>query len=168
MVESLVRALQDQNVDAESIDLDLWAPTLEFIQGKITIEERGRQKRRNITSADARKAAGRFKSASAKHTVIMGDAPGGISDTSRIIFRAATHAIIVCREDRANDIRTWETCFEGLNIGVVAIVISKLRGDEDVTSNDVIRASLVRLERQPKNTPVVVALASLLRAKLAV
>jgi len=168
VVESLVRALQNQGVDAESVDLDPWAPTLALIQGKITREERDRQKRQNITDADARKVAERFRSASVRHRVIMGDAPGGISKTSKIIYQEATHAILVCREDGQKDIETWKSFFKELKVDLIAIVISKLDGDEEVTSNDLIHASLVKLEREPKNTPAIAALASLLRTKLAV
>jgi hypothetical protein len=168
VVESLVRALQNQGVDAESVDLDPWAPTLDYIRGRITRDERNRRKRQSITNADLREAAGRFKSASKKHRVIMGDGPGGMSDQSRVIYQAATHAILVCREDRQNEIEMWKSFFMELKVALIAIVISKLDGDEEVISNDLIHASLVKLERKPKNTPAVAALASLLKMRLAV
>lgn len=166
--ESLVRFLQDQGADAESIDLDLWAPTLDYLQGKITKERRDSQKRGSITAKDAKEAHDRFKDASKEHDVIVGDAPGGISKESKQICKAATHGIIVCRDDKTDQIKTWNMFFGDIGIDVVAVVISKRKGAEKITSTGTLEAVLVGLNRQPRTTPVLVTFATLLREKLGI
>lgn len=166
--ESLVRALQDQGVDAESIDLDLWSPTLDFLQGKITKEQRDEQKRKSITSKETKEAYRRFKDSSQEHDVIVGDAPGGISKESKQICKAATHGIIVCRDDKTDQIKAWQDFFDDIGVDVVAVIISKINNSEDITSNDPLKAVLVDLNRQPKVTPVLRVFATLLREKLGI
>jgi len=166
--ESLVRALQDQGTDAESIDLDLWSPTLDYLQGRITKEQRDEQKRKLITAKEAKEAYTRFKDASKEHDVIVGDAPGGISEESKQICKAATHGIIVCRDDNTDQIRVWRDFFNDIGIDVVAVVISKINSTEDITSYEPLEVVLADLNRQPKVTPILKVFAALLGAKLGV
>lgn len=166
--ESLVRALQDQGVDAESIDLDLWSPTLDYLQGNITKKQRDKQKRKSITIKDAKEAHSRFKDVSKEHDVIVGDAPGGISKELKQICKAATHGIIVCRDDKTNQIKTWQGFFEGIGVDTVAVVISKINNNEEVTSYEPLEIVLTDLNRQPKVTPVLRIFVTLLREKLGI
>jgi MinD-like ATPase involved in chromosome partitioning or flagellar assembly len=166
--ESLVWALQDQGVDAESIDLDLWSPTLDYLQGKITKEQRDEQKRKSITIKDAKEAYRRFKDASKEHDIIVGDAPGGISKELKQICKAATHGIIVCRDDNTDQIKVWQNFFVNIGIDVIAVVISKINNTEDITSYKPLKIVLVDLNRQPKITPVLRLFATLLGEKLGI
>lgn len=166
--ESLVRAFQDLSVDAESIDLDLYSPTLDWLQGKITKEQRDEQKRKSITAKEAKEAHRRFKDASKEHDVIVGDAPGGISEESKQICKAATHGIIVCRDDKTDQIKAWQNFFDDIGVDVIAVVISKVSSSEDITSYDPLEIVLVDLNRQPKVTPVLRLFVTLLREKLGI
>lgn len=166
--ERLVRALQDQGVDAETIDLDIWSPTLDFIKGDITMDERNRQKRQDVTEKDAKAAAKRFRDFSKKHDVIIGDAPGGISELSKIIVNKGTHGIIVCRDDKTDEIESWKQFFEENDVELVAIVYTSMEGEEDISQNELIEAKLVNLNREAIITPAIIAFATLLREKLKV
>ncbi len=165
---SLVRALQDHGVDAETEDLDLWSPTIEFIRGKITQEQRDKLKKKAITTQQAKESKRILKRASRNHQVVVADAPGVISDELRIIFAGATHGVIVCREDMPGEVEAWTKFFDELKIHVIAVVTSRLEGEEDVGSNDIIKAVLVKLERKPRDSPVLRQFAVLLRSKLGI
>ena len=158
--------LQDQGVDAESIDLDLWSPTLDYIRGNITKRERDAQKRRSITIADAMEANYRFKNSTKEHGVIVGDAPGGISNQLRLITEAATHGIVLCRDDQTDQIRVWRNFFNDVGIAVIATVTSNMVGLEEVSSYDPIEVALANLDRHPKSTQTLRLLATLLRKRL--
>ena len=155
-------------MDAESIDLDLWSPTLDYLQGKITKEQRDEQKRKSLTIKEAKEAYRRFKDASKGHDVIVGDAPGGISEESKQICKAATRGIIVCRDDKTDQIKAWQGFFDDIGIDVIAVVISKINNNEEITSYDPPGVVLVDLNRQPKVTPVLRVFVTLLREKLGI
>ena len=163
--ESLVRALQDQGVSAEAVDLDPRSPTLSFIKGKISREERGRLKRSRISEKDIQDAVARLKQASRDHDFVIGDAPGGISDDIRPIYRLATHAMILCREDKQTEIDKWKAFFNTMNLRIVATIITRTSGVEQMQSGDPIKGTLVGLDRTPINTPAIRSLASILRGK---
>ncbi|MGH9918738.1 MAG: hypothetical protein ACRD6W_07720, partial [Nitrososphaerales archaeon] len=92
--ESLARALRRQGVSAGAVDLDPWSPTLAFIRGEISKEERDSLKRKDIGPNEIRDAVRRLKEAAKSHDLVVGDAPGGISDDLKAIYQTATHAII--------------------------------------------------------------------------
>jgi len=166
---SLAYALQDQGIDAETEDLDPWSPTVDLVRGKISKSERDQLKKEKITAEHAIKAKRILKSASRKHQVVVADAPGLISDELRKIFTGtATHGVIVCREDMQDEVGRWTEFFGELKIELVAIVTSKIKGDEDVASDGLIKAVIVQLERKPRDSPAIRRFAVLLRAKLGI
>lgn len=168
LAESLARALQDQRVDAEAVDLDPWSPTLALIRGEITEEQRRAMKKKEITMEEAEKAAKRFEQISRKHGIALGDAPGEISDQLRIIARKATHAIILCREDSRDAIDKWKIFFTEMGIRIIAVLVSKERGGEEIRSNTLIEGTVSNLDRKPRISPGIGVLATLLRSKLGV
>lgn len=167
--ESMNRALQNQNIDAEAIDLDIFSPTLDYVKGNITKEEREQQKRKNVTKEDIEDIVKRFTECGTEHQVIIGDAPGGISEESKPIFKAATHGIIICREDEIQQLDSWITFFNEIHIPLVAVVISKIDGEESVESSDLIRVVLVKLDKNNiRITETMMVMATLLRDKIGI
>jgi MinD-like ATPase involved in chromosome partitioning or flagellar assembly len=163
--ESLVRALQDQGVSAEAVDLDPWSPTLSFIKGEISRNERDRLKRSKISAEDIGDAIARLSRASRDHDFVVGDAPGGISDEIRPIYRLATHAMILCREDKQAEIDRWKMFFNTVNLRIVATIRTRTSGVEEMRAGDLVEGTLVGLDRTPINTPAIRSLASILRGK---
>jgi len=166
LAENLARALRSLGVDAYAEDLDLASPTLEFIRGSKGWEQRQGAKRK-WTPELAEKAAALFEDASAKHAVVIGDAPGKITSESATIAKRALYAIILCREDRINEVSNWRRFFLSLDIQVVCVAISKITGDAAVEENDdLIEATLVGLDRKVKADPIVTTLALLIKETL--
>ena len=165
LAESLARALRSVGVDAYAEDLDLASPTLEFIRGTKSWEERPGFKK-EWTLELASKAALMFEEASASHAVVIGDAPGKITDESKVIVKKANYAIILCRDDCLEEIRNWQKCFDDMRIPVICIAVSKIIGLGNIENKDVIEATLVRLDRKPKADSVMVGLALLIKEKL--
>jgi MinD-like ATPase involved in chromosome partitioning or flagellar assembly len=163
--ESLVRALQNQGVSAEAIDLDPWSPTLRFIKGEISKEERDSLKQSKISEKDIQDAVARLKRAGKNHDFVIGDSPGGISDDIRPIYRLATHAMILCREDKRTEIDKWKVFFSTMNLLIVATIITRTSGLEQMRGGDLIEGTLVGLDRTPIDTPAIRSLASILRGK---
>jgi len=166
--ERLSRAFQNQNIDAEAVDLDEWARTLAFVKKEITKEQRDEQKRKNVTEEDMQKAAQRFRDASEKHDVVIGDAPGGISSLSEIVVGTATHGIIVCKDDEPEAIVRWREFFARNNVTLLGIVHTSLTGNEGIQQNNPIEAKLVNLDQTPTITPVIVSITTLLRRQLGI
>lgn len=164
--ESLVRALQNQGVLAEAVDLDSWSPTLSLIKGEISKEERDAMKRKSISPGDIQEAADRLRKARKNYDIVVGDAPGGISPDVKPIYRAATHAIILCRDDKREEIDEWKMFFSTLELRIIAVIISKASGEETIRGGDLIEGTLVGLDRKPIDTPAMRSLASILRANL--
>jgi len=162
---SLVRALQDQGVSAEAVDLDLWAPTIDLIKKKISEKEREKRKRSKITEEDINGAAERLERAKESYDFVIGDAPGGISDNLLPIYQLATHAIILCKEDKQTEIRKWKKFFKGMNLPIVAIIVTRIKGEEHLQANDLIEGTLVGLHREPIDTPVIRSMATILRSR---
>jgi cellulose biosynthesis protein BcsQ len=91
-------------LSAEAVDLGPWAPTLSFIRKEISKEEGEKQKRSQISEKDIEDAVTRLYRAKRDHDFVIGDAPGGMSENLRPIYQLATHAIILCREDKQTEI----------------------------------------------------------------
>ncbi len=166
--ESLAQALQDQRIDAEAVDLDPWSPTLARVQGRITEEQREALKRNKIAKEDAEATASDFDDSSHKHQVVVGDAPGGISSESEVIYRKATHAIIVCRDDLKDAVDDWRRFLGRLGVKIIAVIISTEHGEEKIHSNDLIEATLLDQHRQPEVSATVRGVATLLKARLGI
>lgn len=164
--ESLARALRRQGVSAEAVDLDPWSPTLALIRGEISKEERDSLKRKRIGPKEIHDAARRLKEVAKGHDFVVGDAPGGISDDMRPVYQAATHAIILCREDRREEIDDWKIFSSRMDLRIVAVITSRTAGTESVEGADLIEGTLVGLERNPVDTPVMRSLAAMLRLRL--
>ena len=165
LAESLARGLRQLGVDAYAEDLDLASPTLEFIRGAKGWGQRVSAKQ-EWTPELADKAAAKFEEASKKHAVVIGDAPGKITGESEKIAKKADYALILCREDRKKEIEDWQKFFQRLAIPVVGIFISKLAGVGRVEKKDVIRATIVGLNRTPKMDEVITSLAALIKEEL--
>lgn len=159
-------ALSDQGVLAESVDLDKWSPTLDFIKGDMTKEEREKQKRTGITKIDMQNAAKRFRNVSKKYDIVIGDLPGGISKLSEIVVKTAKYGIIICKDDESKKIKEWEKFFKKNNVDLLGTIDTSLTGEEDIQQNNPIRARLVNLDRTPTITPVIISIATSLRSQL--
>jgi hypothetical protein len=153
-------------VDADTVDLDPWSPTQEYLVGKISEQDREALKRTNISMDEAKDFAREFVKASNKHDVVVGDAPGGLSSESEVILKEATHAIILCREDRVGDANQWKDRFKALGIPIVAVLTSSRSLEETANSNGFVQGIIADLGRKPKATAGVRAIATLLRVKL--
>ena len=165
LAESLARALRSLGVDAIAEDLDLASPTLEFIRGAKGWEQR-RGEKRDWTQDLANKSAAIFEAASIKHDVVIGDAPGKITEVSRTIAKKAHNAIILCREDAVDEVTDWKRSFEELGVPVICVAVSKMTGTSNVENNGVINATLVGLNRSPIVDESVLSLATLIKEKL--
>lgn len=63
---------------------------------------------------------------------------------------------------------TWREFFNGVKVHVVGEIISKIDGDEGITSYDPLEVVLVGLDRDPRITPVLKDFAKLLLKRLGV
>lgn len=165
LAESLARALRQLGVDAYAEDLDLASPTLEFINGTKGWEQRDGAKK-EWTPELADKAAAIFEEASVRHAVVIGDAPGKISAESEKIARKANYALILCREDRKEEIEHWQGFFQRLGIPVIGILISKLTGVGRVEKKETINATIIGLSRKPITDGIITSLAALIKEEL--
>jgi CRISPR-associated protein Csx3 len=164
----LSRSLWEIGVDVKRVELDAWAPTLDYIDGKITKEERDSQKRSAISGEDAEKSAQRFQESSKDASVVIGDCPGKISEELRIIMRNATHSIILCRADQINEMSAWRAFFSGLGIPVVAELVSDLKGTEGIFPGnfEVLKGRFVGLDRTTRKSPAISQFAFHLKSRL--
>jgi len=165
LAESLAIALRSLGVNAYAEDLDLASPTLEFIRGKKGWEQRQGAKK-EWTPRLAKKAAAIFEEASTRHVVVIGDAPGKITDESKMIAKKANCAIILCREDCKDEIMNWRRFFRELHIPVICVAVSKLTGAGNVEKKRVIKATLTGLDRKPKTDGVMTGLALIIKERL--
>ncbi|MGI0085205.1 MAG: hypothetical protein ACREBQ_08995, partial [Nitrososphaerales archaeon] len=148
LVNSMKRALWEIGVKANSAELDLWAPTLEFLEGKITKGERDSRKQKKVTKEEAEEASKRLVEASQDGSIAIGDCPGRMSEELKIIVKNATHAIILCRADQIHEIESWRKFFSEAGIPIIAELVSDLEGDETVqiAGNKMITGRLVGLD----------------------
>jgi hypothetical protein len=128
-------------------------------------EERPGDKREWKTEL-ARRAAALFEEASTVHRVVISDAPGRISDESKIIAEMAGYAIVSCREDSKGEVENWLSFFEGIAVPVICVAISRSTGTSCVQKNDVIEATLVGLNRRPSINEAILNLALLIKERL--
>ena len=170
-VEDLKRALEDEEVDVDSVDFDVWPPTLDLIQGKESSEQRASHKKREVTEKDIDDAKSRLERASLVHQVVLMDGPGKISEQGAVLYRSATHSIIVCQEAAESEGKDWAKFLSSLELEPVAVVLTRLEGSQDeerLEPGPPITALLIGLNRQPRVTPVIRRLASLVRRRLGV
>lgn len=158
--------LKELAVVADVLSLDLWDRSVDVMLGNITEKER-KQKNRKISKKDLWKKASEFKEFSKKHEVVVGDLPGRRTDLSKIVTRAGTHGIIVCRDDELNEIAEWENFFSDNNVELIAVIHTSLTGSENAWQDgDLIRAELVNLNQIIIITPSMKSLSSLLKNRL--
>jgi len=165
LAESLAKALRSFGVDAYAEDLDLASQTLEYIRGEKPWELRAQEKK-EWTPELADKAAAKFKEASKKHSVVIGDAPGKITNESRKIAQQANNAIILCRADSINQKKEWKNFFESAGVKIICIAVSKMEGIGHVKVNEVIEATVIGLDRKPKTDEVIMGVAWHIKEKL--
>jgi len=165
LAESLTRALRAIGVDAYAEDLDLASQTLEYIKGVKPWKLRAQEKK-EWTSELADKAAAKFKEASKRHSVVIGDAPGKISNESRKIAQQANNAIILCRADSISQKKEWRNFFESMGVKIIYIAISKMEGTGHVKVNEIIEATIIGLDRKPRTDEVIISIASHIKKKL--
>ncbi len=170
LVISLTRALWQIGIKAERVELDAWAPTLDYIDGKITKGQRDSLKQRAVTKEDAQRDASKLREASKDGSIAIGDCPGKISEELKIIVASATHAVILCRSDKVRETESWREVFSEVGIPVVAELTSRLTGTEAVqeSADGIIRGTFVGLDRTPKKSPAMSQLAFLLKSKLGI
>lgn len=77
--------VEDRGVKVNSVELDLWAPTPEFLEGRITKEERDSRKQKKVTRKEAEEASNRLVEASQDGSIAIGDCPGKMSQELKII-----------------------------------------------------------------------------------
>ncbi len=165
LAESLSRALLLLGVDAAAVDLDLASPTLEYIKGQKDWKDRSKKE---WTKELGKEAAARFVEASRRHEVVIGDAPGKITDVTRIICGEAHYAIILCRYDLKAEINNWQIFLRELNVPVICTAISKITGEGKVDKKkNLIEATLIKLDRKPRTDEAITLLASLIKNQLA-
>jgi CRISPR-associated protein Csx3 len=170
LVNSLKRALWEIGVNVNSAELDLWAPTLEFLEGKISKQERDSRKQKKVTKEEAEEASKRLVEASQDGSIAIGDCPGKISEELKIIVKNATHAIILCRADQVQEMESWRKFFSEVGIPIVGELVSDLNENEDVqiSGSGLITGRLVGLDRDVgrKGSPAISQLAFLLKSVL--
>lgn len=163
--ESLARSLRQIGVDAYAEDLDLASPTLEFIRGAQGWEQRVGSKK-EWTPELANEAAAKFERASKGHAVVIGDAPGKITAESEKIAKRANYALILCRDDRRKEIRDWHCFFKRTGVPVIGILISKPTGTGNVKKKDIIKGTVIGLNRKPVTDEVILSLAALIKQEI--
>jgi CRISPR-associated protein Csx3 len=170
LVSSLKRALWEIGVKVNSAELDLWAPTLEFLEGKISKQERDSRKQKKVTKEEAEEASKRLVEASQDGSIAIGDCPGKMSEELKIIVKNATHAMILCRADQIREIESWRKFLSEAGVPIIAELVSDPVGEEGVqmTGSKVITGRLVGLDRDVgrKESPAISQLAILLKSVL--
>ncbi|HZW56639.1 MAG TPA: hypothetical protein VFF30_10150 [Nitrososphaerales archaeon] len=151
-VASMRRALLDIGVRADYVELDPYASTLALLEGLMTPEERLRSKRKDISNEEILQVAERLASVAESVDILLGDLPGMITEQTRMLCRYATHAIIICSDQSPEQMSEWHKFFEELRIPVIAKIVSKLHGNEEVksTNRDTTEAVLIGLDREVK------------------
>lgn len=143
----LQRALRQLGIRTYHYDYDPFSPTRQFALGEISVEQRKKLKG-PVSKEDAQAHAKKFKENYNEYPIIVGDLPGQISETTEILAKSGTHGIIVCDEKRAEQIDSWRSMFDKLNIKTICIVQTNLRGDEDIDdSAEIINAKISNLDR---------------------
>jgi len=122
-VLELIEVLEDQNVDFGYVDLDLWGSTTLMLLGKETPQEREERKRNTkVTKFDIKKRAKEFQDHS--NDIVLGDAPGMISDDLNVLSKPASMAIIVCRDEWDDELKEWIAYLKKRKIPIIGIVHS--------------------------------------------
>ena len=154
-------------VDVYETSLDPWDRSLDVMLGNISEKER-KQKNKKITKNHMKKLASEFRELSKKHKIVVGDLPGRPTDKTKIVTCTGTHGIIVCKDDKLNEIAKWKKLFSDNKVKLIAIVHTSLTGSEKVWQDDLIRANLVNLDKSVIFTPGMKSLASLLKSRLGI
>ena len=153
----LFRALREMGIRAYHYDYDPYSPTRELILGMISKEDRERLKT-DVTSKGAKIFAGNFQEKFVNYDIVIGDLPGRISEILDILASAGTHGLIVCSDEREEQIQEWKNVFRKLNINIICIVKTNLvdfdKVDEEIVDDGVIFAEISGLERE--NIPEIV------------
>lgn len=135
----LHRDLRDKGVDAKLLDLDYASPTIAYLLGK---SRGGKQPWSNKLALQAKQD---FNVTSKKHDLTLGDAPGKITDVTKIISRGCDGAIILSRD--RNETGKWKRFFKSIDVPVLAVVDSRLRG-VDIYSHKYDRGRVTKLSRE--------------------
>ena len=167
-VASLRRALLDIGVQVDYVELDPYSSTLALIEGLMTPEERIKSKRKDIPDEEIQKIAERLADLDRKLDVVLGDLPGMVTPQTSILCKHATHAIIVCKDQRLEEMYVWQEFFSNLGIPVISKIVSKLKGAEEtkITDANVIEAIMTGLDREVKVSDTLARMALQLKAIL--
>ena len=98
--------------------------------------------------------------------MVIGDAPGKITAESEKIAKKANYALILCRDDRKEEIEGWQRFFQRIGVPVIGILVSKLTGTGSVERKDIIEATVIGLNRKPVTDEVILSLAALIKQEL--
>jgi len=164
----LTIAGQELKFDVESMGYDPWDQALLVMKIEIDEPERIRRKRGNYDDDDLRKKVSLFKEFSQKHSFVIGDLPGRLTDNLNILLDGGTHAIILCSEKQLELIDLWKERFSDHNIPILAIIVSSEENKkESIFEEDgLIKGLLTNLDRTKEYSPAFVTLATLLKKKL--
>jgi CRISPR-associated protein Csx3 len=120
--------------------------------------------KQGFTPSFAQQQAAYIEAISLPLTII--DVGGRITDENEAIMQPATHAVILWRRDKAEQLQEWLRFCEKLDLPILAILESDHGGTEDsIEANEpVLKGSIHSLERGQdcSNRPTVIALAELL------
>ncbi len=75
-------------------------------------------------------------------------------EITKILSQAGTHGIIICREDKEEEIERWKELFEKADLKIICIIKSNIGGSEVVDSNDLINVKLTNLERERSSNEI--------------
>lgn len=167
-VASLKRALLNIGVQVDYVELDPYSSTLALIEGLMTPEERIKSKRKDIPDEEIQQIAERLADLDRKLDVVLGDLPGMITPQTSILCKHATHAIVVCKDQRLEEINAWQQFFSKLRIPVISKIVSKLNGTEEtrITDANVIEAIITGLDREVKVSDTLTLMAFQLKSIL--
>ena len=154
----LFRALREIGIRTYHSDYDPYSPSREFILGKKSKEEREKLKK-DVTSKEAKELASNFQEKYVNYDIVIGDLPGRISEILDILASAGTHGLIVCSDEKEEQIQEWKKVFKKLNINIICIVKTNLvdfdKVDEERSDDGVVFVEISGLKREDlsKNVP---------------
>lgn len=123
---SLKEQLERIGVKPVIVELDLASPTLKLIQSGASERQFRAREKQTWTRSLARKAARAFFESDGE--VVLGDAPGKISEMTSMILVPADAAVILIRDDMTEELPIWRSYMESLGIPVVLEAVSTIKG----------------------------------------
>ena len=163
-------ALRQSGIRTYHYDYDPYSPTRLLVLGDITGKEREKLKG-PVSKNDVLIHAKKFKQNFNQYTIVVGDLPGQISETTKLLAKSGTRGIIVCDEKKDSEIKDWKLMFDELKIKTICIIRSNLRGIDEIDNNEqeIITAKISNLDvnNMANNVPLpILVLSQKIRTKL--